>query len=128
MIRRPPRSTLFPYTTLFRSPRGAVARSEHLDRLAPDGRRRLEGPAALAAEDHLARGDADVHDDRVIGAERAGPLERGVRVELRIAPGEDLHVLRQYRARVEPLEQRPLVLGWQRLALPGREPPGEGAA
>src|SRR2546427_8403666 len=25
MIRRPPRSTLFPYTTLFRSPRPAVA-------------------------------------------------------------------------------------------------------
>src|SRR3712207_8330775 len=25
MIRRPPRSTLFPYTTLFRSPRSAVA-------------------------------------------------------------------------------------------------------
>src|SRR3712207_7776060 len=24
MIRRPPRSTLFPYTTLFRSPRGAA--------------------------------------------------------------------------------------------------------
>src|SRR5688572_31631318 len=28
MIRRPPRSTLFPYTTLFRSPRGAVLRAE----------------------------------------------------------------------------------------------------
>src|SRR2546426_8315856 len=27
MIRRPPRSTLFPYTTLFRSPRGARSRS-----------------------------------------------------------------------------------------------------
>src|SRR2546422_3098610 len=26
MIRRPPRSTLFPYTTLFRSPHGRVAR------------------------------------------------------------------------------------------------------
>src|SRR3712207_7739926 len=26
MIRRPPRSTLFPYTTLFRSPRGAAGR------------------------------------------------------------------------------------------------------
>src|SRR2546425_4266326 len=26
MIRRPPRSTLFPYTTLFRSPRGDPAR------------------------------------------------------------------------------------------------------
>src|SRR5256885_14925547 len=25
MIRRPPRSTLFPYTTLFRSPRGCAA-------------------------------------------------------------------------------------------------------
>src|SRR5256884_3260440 len=33
MIRRPPRSTLFPYTTLFRSP--AVAKDlEELDRLA----------------------------------------------------------------------------------------------
>src|SRR2546422_4163293 len=26
MIRRPPRSTLFPYTTLFRSPSGAIVR------------------------------------------------------------------------------------------------------
>src|SRR3712207_7779973 len=35
MIRRPPRSTLFPYTTLFRSPRGCTAphptaRSAHI--------------------------------------------------------------------------------------------------
>src|SRR2546422_4360520 len=29
MIRRPPRSTLFPYTTLFRSPRGAESPAEH---------------------------------------------------------------------------------------------------
>src|SRR2546429_5116586 len=34
MIRRPPRSTLFPYTTLFRSPR-------RLLRAAPPSRRRL---------------------------------------------------------------------------------------
>src|SRR5215510_15674515 len=27
MIRRPPRSTLFPYTTLFRSPHGSAARA-----------------------------------------------------------------------------------------------------
>src|SRR2546422_7688408 len=33
MIRRPPRSTLFPYTTLFRSPRGAT--DELLDLSAP---------------------------------------------------------------------------------------------
>src|SRR3712207_7643660 len=29
MIRRPPRSTLFPYTTLFRSPRGLTALGQH---------------------------------------------------------------------------------------------------
>src|SRR5256885_9547120 len=49
MIRRPPRSTLFPYTTLFRSDhpvvlaaRGLVAHSVHLQRLAehPDHRQR----------------------------------------------------------------------------------------
>src|SRR2546427_4271474 len=37
MIRRPPRSTLFPYTTLFRSP-GA---DEHADLLGPRPERRL---------------------------------------------------------------------------------------
>src|SRR3712207_9006742 len=30
MIRRPPRSTLFPYTTLFRSAEGAVAHDRHV--------------------------------------------------------------------------------------------------
>src|SRR2546422_6151982 len=33
MIRRPPRSTLFPYTTLFRSPRGAY----ELSAVSPNG-------------------------------------------------------------------------------------------
>src|SRR3712207_7737102 len=42
MIRRPPRSTLFPYTTLFRSDHevaaaAAVAVARQLDRLAPRG-------------------------------------------------------------------------------------------
>src|SRR6266481_6471792 len=32
MIRRPPRSTLFPYTTLFRSARDVAARRRELDR------------------------------------------------------------------------------------------------
>src|SRR5258707_7356550 len=39
MIRRPPRSTLFPYTTLFRSPGGrfdVVLGREHLSRGRPD--------------------------------------------------------------------------------------------
>src|SRR5438874_7148930 len=39
MIRRPPRSTLFPYTTLFRSPGGAAGRRFDLhDRGAGDDR------------------------------------------------------------------------------------------
>src|SRR3712207_8119305 len=52
MIRRPPRSTLFPYTTLFRS-----------DRVHVDHRERQGAPAdlALAALAHAsAEGDADV--------------------------------------------------------------------
>src|SRR2546425_4746625 len=50
MIRRPPRSTLFPYTTLFRSERGQAAR-----RAAPacDSARRLHGPPPVEP-----RGDA----------------------------------------------------------------------
>src|SRR3712207_8554926 len=49
MIRRPPRSTLFPYTTLFRSRREA-----RVQRRRDDGRRDgavdalLDGPATLA--------------------------------------------------------------------------------
>src|SRR3712207_7736983 len=43
MIRRPPRSTLFPYTTLFRS-RGSVPRRDALL-----GRRRLGGRRVCAA-------------------------------------------------------------------------------
>src|SRR2546426_4418012 len=44
MIRRPPRSTLFPYTTLFRSPTGpprpiAQGLEPRCDRAAPRGRR-----------------------------------------------------------------------------------------
>src|SRR3712207_8522750 len=52
MIRRPPRSTLFPYTTLFRSP---VA--EHVDLRAPIGLAKPEmhadGVKGLARPRHL---------------------------------------------------------------------------
>src|SRR3712207_7441846 len=36
MIRRPPRSTLFPYTTLFRSPLAAARRLLPVDAASPD--------------------------------------------------------------------------------------------
>src|SRR5690349_22661705 len=53
MIRRPPRSTLFPYTTLFRSPDLHPVRDV---REAPAGSR--DRPAGAEAADHVA-GAAD---------------------------------------------------------------------
>src|SRR3712207_6854867 len=59
MIRRPPRSTLFPYTTLFRSgPRGG---QEHSD--APD----VHAAGLLAAPDRPGRAGRD--DDTVVRSE-----------------------------------------------------------
>src|SRR2546429_1071493 len=52
MIRRPPRSTLFPYTTLFRSPRKDMSMTEHaasrLRRLASPRRATAASPAGRA--------------------------------------------------------------------------------
>src|SRR3712207_7866568 len=50
MIRRPPRSTLFPYTTLFRSLAGAGVR---LRALAADGEALSVAEAGPAADLHL---------------------------------------------------------------------------
>src|SRR3712207_9370238 len=54
MIRRPPRSTLFPYTTLFRSARPRV-RVARLDALVAVAGRRLERhhPPLVQAHDRL---------------------------------------------------------------------------
>src|SRR5260370_7791728 len=57
MIRRPPRSTLFPYTTLFRSILGADRQGERLP--LPRGRpgRRLRAPASgiiIRSEEHTS--------------------------------------------------------------------------
>src|SRR2546430_7859908 len=58
MIRRPPRSTLFPYTTLFRS-RGGLVEDE--DRGTPDGRTGDRDPLALpVGERHAALPDHGV--------------------------------------------------------------------
>src|SRR5688572_31719838 len=42
MIRRPPRSTLFPYTTLFRSPYQPIDNESVIGLFRPDGTAKLE--------------------------------------------------------------------------------------
>src|SRR2546421_8637772 len=59
MIRRPPRSTLFPYTTLFRSPRqGSAAegpgRHGHGDRLHAQGCDDRQAGALDRSEEHTS--------------------------------------------------------------------------
>src|SRR3712207_6893314 len=58
MIRRPPRSTLFPYTTLFRSDRGAEVPQHRV--LAADHQRVADHLVAEGAADPGLRGVADV--------------------------------------------------------------------
>src|SRR5437660_5703009 len=81
MIRRPPRSTLFPYTTLFRSPD-----------LEPLG----EPPRDL--REQRARRDRSDHTVGHLEAELLGGLER-----------ERLRTLRVVRAHVD-VHERPVVL------------------
>src|SRR2546427_8030603 len=67
MIRRPPRSPLFPYTTLFRSKCGAR-------RLAAVRHRHANPRARVAAHrgvDHAARRRIALHDREVHAAHRA---------------------------------------------------------
>src|SRR3712207_7881703 len=67
MIRRPPRSTLFPYTTLFRS--GADHRVDDA-RLDPDA---AVGDR-LVDRRHLQRGHRDALADRHVGGADAAPV------------------------------------------------------
>src|SRR6476620_12233447 len=53
MIRRPPRSTLFPYTTLFRSPAAAV-RIDDVELAARPGERRRRRTTGRRSEEHTS--------------------------------------------------------------------------
>src|SRR2546425_6950454 len=88
MIRRPPRSTLIPYTTLFRPPaRAGHPRTLHLDR--PHAHARddpVPDPARARAQDRVEPGlsiagesVADVHrpHDRGGGGGQGGPHRLG---------------------------------------------------
>src|SRR2546429_7936818 len=73
MIRRPPRSTLFPYTTLFRS--RAAGRVEAVARQRSDGERRVPGRAGIQITRVAAIRAADERRPRIAAS-------RGVRVEV----------------------------------------------
>src|SRR2546426_9422802 len=60
MIRRPPRSTLFPYTTLFRSVLDHEALLERLAQLLPERAREDVGRAAGDIRHHDADGSGGV--------------------------------------------------------------------
>src|SRR5437773_8370509 len=60
MIRRPPRSTLFPYTTLFRS----IARDEY-DRLVPDSHHLPAAAAARRSRSEEHTSELQSHHDLV---------------------------------------------------------------
>src|SRR3712207_7226937 len=68
MIRRPPRSTLFPYTTLFRSPGPAGRAPRRADapvEVVPHGQRRRRRPAMVVLGARDDPGDVARHrDDR----------------------------------------------------------------
>src|SRR3989441_8767330 len=73
MIRRPPRSTLFPYTTLFRSPWQRPA--EPGDELAA----RVHRDAARAGRPRAEDGEAELEQQEVVEREpTAGGTERRV--------------------------------------------------
>src|SRR3712207_6900933 len=60
MIRRPPRSTLFPYTTLFRSEAGQAAPDQDADH------RHAEHRQQLAEEDRVERHGGREHLDDLV--------------------------------------------------------------
>src|SRR5436309_13202093 len=126
MIRRPPRSTLFPYTTLFRSGRLRPHRADQLDRFRQLGdadSRRRERPAVRPvlflvppgadAEDQTAagerlegrshlrevRGIAKAVAEHLVAAELVGiPSQR---------PGQEAPALRDVMAGVLEMVRKP---------------------
>src|SRR2546430_16687838 len=83
MIRRPPRSTLFPYTTLFRSveARQGLGRDRRVAHAAGDRTRHREGRVAAArmspiAEEPEGRLQTDDAAERSRDADRAAAIRR----------------------------------------------------
>src|SRR2546422_6719754 len=81
MIRRPPRSTLFPYTTLFRSPHVSPAGTAGQEHLA-NGRPTTNGPAfgrACRSEEHTSELQSRLHlVCRLLLEKKKAPTHAGI--------------------------------------------------
>src|SRR5688572_26797561 len=84
MLRRPPRSTLFPYTTLFRSLDHTLRRSAQRERI---GRNVLRDGRAGA--DIRAAADADRRDELRVGADERAIFDDGLVFVLTVVVARD---------------------------------------
>src|SRR5256885_11250928 len=71
MIRRPPRSTLFPYTTLFRSPDAGISPMPQITGLTADARRLERGMLFCVVRGAVLDGHTFVGDAAARGAAAA---------------------------------------------------------
>src|SRR5260370_21776868 len=92
MIRRPPRSTLFPYTTLFRSPRRGRIIGSDARKSESGGQHRLLGFDGLEVEPEVAQPElvlsgavesVALGDSEVLGSGRAERTKPG-----QVGPGK----------------------------------------
>src|SRR2546430_12217226 len=67
MIRRPPRSTLFPYTTLFRSQQVAAAEAIIVQHVADFGAKISLGPSWEASAEHPSIGESPLRASELKG-------------------------------------------------------------
>src|SRR2546422_11582469 len=106
MIRRPPRSTLFPYTTLFRSDDFAVYRSRPAAAStsveAPGGRREAEGKIEPKPEAPAAAPQDQVRLSKADPSKPAAPASRAAREDDTVARER---ALKEAQSRVTDLEK-----------------------
>src|SRR3712207_1626745 len=124
MIRRPPRSTLFPYTTLFRSLPRALDGADHVVAPLDDDGRDVPNLADVLDEVVVGREEGVVHEVVALDAcdgerlVRLGEVvhQAGVRVELRGRALPDAPRARGLEAHGLVLARQPPVVGRQEVA------------
>src|SRR3712207_7396429 len=85
MIRRPPRSTLFPYTTLFRSERSTASGARRTASRPPRESNPSRGGAEMRSEEHTS----ELQSRQYLVCRLLLEKKLGKRVELAVNDGED---------------------------------------